>query len=197
MTGQLAINLDFFPDKPARLLGVDPRYPEIPTIASEIDEFLTTAEQIPLKELAQKAMHALEGIDRIVNSPQVEASLDSLSENLKEVRVVIRKIDNRIDPLLADMKETSDSLKQIARKSEPLPDQMEKTMVALQGAMKQAEKTLLSAQEIASEDSALVQQVDGTLREVTNTARSVRFLSDYLHRHPEALIRGKSPVEGE
>jgi len=29
------------------------------------------------------------------------------------------------------------------------------------------------------------------LRELTDTARSIRALADYLDRHPEALIRGK------
>jgi paraquat-inducible protein B len=197
VTGQLAINIDFFPDRPARLLGLDTRYPEIPTIASEIDEFLNTAEQIPLKELAQKAMSALEGIDRIVNSPKVATGLDALSESLKEVKTVVRKIDSQIDPVLANMKDASDSLQRIVRKGDTLPEQMEKSLIAVQDTMKQAEKTLASAQEIASADSTLIQQVDGTLREVGDTARSVRFLTEYLHRHPEALIHGKKVVKGE
>jgi paraquat-inducible protein B len=197
VTGQLAINLDFFPDRPALLLGLDTTYPEIPTIASEIDEFLNTAEQIPLKELAQKAMSALEGIDRIVNSPKVATGLDALSESLKEVKTVVRKIDNQIDPVLANMKDASDSLQRIVRKGDTLPEQMEKSLIAVQDTMKQAEKTLASAQEIASADSTLIQQVDGTLREVGDTARSVRFLTEYLHRHPEALIHGKKVVKGE
>jgi paraquat-inducible protein B len=197
VTGQLAINLDFFPDRPARLLGLDTRYPEIPTIASEIDEFINTAQQIPLKELAQKAMSALEGIDRIVNSPKVATGLDALSESLKEVRTVVHKIDNQIDPVLANIKDASDSLQRIVRKGDTLPEQMEKSLIAMQDTMKQAEKTLASAQEIASADSTLIQQVDGTLREVGDTARSVRFLTEYLHRHPEALIHGKKVVKGE
>jgi len=36
-----------------------------------------------------------------------------------------------------------------------------------------------------------VQQLDATLQEVSRAARSVRLLTDYLERHPEALIRGK------
>ncbi len=204
VTGQLAINLDFFPDKPVVLLGIDTRYPEIPTIASEIDEFLNTAEQIPLRELAQKAMDALEGINRIVNSPKVATGLDALSESLQEVRAVVQKIDRQIDPVLADIKpalanvkDASESLREIVRKGDALPEQMEKSLIAMQATMKQAEKTLASAEEIASADSALVQQVDGTLREVTDTARAVRFLTEYLHRHPEALIHGKKIVKGD
>jgi paraquat-inducible protein B len=35
------------------------------------------------------------------------------------------------------------------------------------------------------------QDVRKAAQEVTETARSFRALSDYLDRHPEALIRGK------
>ena len=34
ITRQLYINMDFYPDRPTKLLGLDPRYPEIPTILS-------------------------------------------------------------------------------------------------------------------------------------------------------------------
>ena len=36
-----------------------------------------------------------------------------------------------------------------------------------------------------------IQQVGSTLREVSDAARSLRVLADYLERHPEALLRGK------
>jgi paraquat-inducible protein B len=36
------------------------------------------------------------------------------------------------------------------------------------------------------------QELDTVLRELSRTARSLRVLADYLDRHPEALIRGKS-----
>jgi paraquat-inducible protein B len=32
-----------------------------------------------------------------------------------------------------------------------------------------------------------------TIRQLNEAARSIRTLTDYLDRHPEALIRGKRP----
>ena len=32
----------------------------------------------------------------------------------------------------------------------------------------------------------------GALRQLTDAARSLRSLSDYLTRHPEAILRGKA-----
>jgi paraquat-inducible protein B len=57
----------------------------------------------------------------------------------------------------------------------------------VQTALKQSEQTLQGF----SGDSHLASELNGTLREISATARSLRQLSDYLERHPESLLRGK------
>lgn len=44
---------------------------------------------------------------------------------------------------------------------------------------------------IAERDSSLQESVRETLKQLENAARSVRTLTDYLSRHPEAILRGK------
>jgi paraquat-inducible protein B len=193
VTGQLVVNLDFFPLKPAHLLGLDKRYPEIPTVASEFDELLNAAEEIPIKELMAKGMHTLDALDKIVSSPRIASSLASLDEGLKEARSTLRNVNDRIGPVLSSIKETSDAFREVAHRGEGLPDTMEKTLATMQDTMKQAEKSLAAASEVASADSDMMQQIQATLGEVSDTSRSVRFLSDYLQRHPEAVIRGRKP----
>jgi paraquat-inducible protein B len=197
VTGQLMINVDFFPDKPARFVGLDPKYPEIPTISSPLDEMLKTAQELPLKELFDRLLKSIQGIEKIANSPQMTASLDSLSESLKEARKILTKIDHEVGPLMTNLKEASSSIKTIADKSEGVPAAVEKTLATAQDALKQAEKTFLSVQNLASNNSVLVYQVDTALEEVSKASRSVRSLSDYLYRHPESLITGKKPAKGE
>jgi paraquat-inducible protein B len=197
VTGQLMINVDFFPEKPARFVGLDPKYPEIPTIPSPLDEMLKTAQELPLKELFDRLLKSIAGIEKITNSPQMTASLDSLSESLKEARKILTKVDQEIGPMMANLKETSSSFKAIADKSEGVPAAVEKTLATAQDALKQAEKTFISVQNLASNNSVLVYQVDTALEEVSRASRSVRFLSDYLYRHPESLISGKKPAKGE
>jgi paraquat-inducible protein B len=197
VTGQLMINVDFYPDKPARFVGLDTKYPEIPTVPSPLDEMLKTAQELPLKELFDRLLKSIAGIEKIANSPQMTASLDSLSESLKEARKILTKVDQEIGPMMASLKETSSSFKAIADKSEGVPAAVEKTLATAQDALKQAEKTFISVQNLASNNSVLVYQVDNALEEVSRASRSVRSLSDYLYRHPESLISGKKPAKGE
>ncbi|MBN1913697.1 MAG: MCE family protein [Candidatus Omnitrophica bacterium] len=109
LTGQLAVSLDFFPDKPARLLGLMKEYTEIPTIQSPFGELQKNIGEIPLKDIAFN----------------LQESTRSLNIALKETR------------------------------------------------------------------ETLIFDIENTLREVTQAARSVRLLAEYLEQHPEALIKGK------
>jgi paraquat-inducible protein B len=197
LTGQLMINVDFFPGKPARYIGMDKRYPEIPTVPSPLDELLKTAQELPLKELFDKLLKSIEGIEKVANSPQIGSSLESLSEGLKESRKILTKIDHEIGPMMTNLKETSDSIKAFTDKSQGVPAALEKTLATAQSSLKQAEKTFVSVQKLASDNSVLVYQLDSAMDEVAKASRSVRSLSDYIYRHPESLIKGKRAVKGE
>ena len=59
------------------------------------------------------------------------------------------------------------------------------TLVAAQDALASANRTL-------QPDSALSQSTADTMRELSRTAAAFRTLAEYLERHPEALIRGKT-----
>lgn len=61
--------------------------------------------------------------------------------------------------------------------------------------LKRATTLIESANGLVQPDSVLVSELDQALQEASGAARAVRVLADYLERHPEALIRGKSPEE--
>ncbi len=50
---------------------------------------------------------------------------------------------------------------------------------------------------IAVQNANLGYEIGRTLEQIAELSRSIRVLSDYLERHPEALLRGKSPAKGE
>jgi paraquat-inducible protein B len=54
-----------------------------------------------------------------------------------------------------------------------------------------ADQTVAAANRTLGVDATSENDLPETLRELTDTARSIRALADFLDRHPEALIRGK------
>ncbi|HTP41656.1 MAG TPA: MlaD family protein [Nitrospiria bacterium] len=69
---------------------------------------------------------------------------------------------------------------------------LRKTMADVDQTLDSAHRTLDHADTLIESNSGLNQELTNALREVDGAARSLRVLSDYLERHPEALIRGKA-----
>jgi len=180
VTGQLMIYLDFFPDKKIRLVGLEDKYPEIPTIPSSIDEILKTAEAINWKGLFDKISNAIDGIDKAVNSREFTSSIKSLDEASRELK-----------PVLLAIKDATVDIRTFIAKGDKIPKQVEQTLAVMKKTLQEAQQTLISYRELVSENSVLTNEINTTLEEVSNTVRSVRYLTDYIEQHPESLISGK------
>jgi paraquat-inducible protein B len=222
VTGQLWINLGFYPDKPVRLVGLVKDVPEIPTVPTTLEELQKTVESLPLKEIAGKLDNVVTGIDRIVNSPELQRTLANLERTSGSIDRLAKRVDSHVEPLSADVRQTLE----IARGT---LGEANKTLASARGALEQAEKTLsftegvprqvadsllatlsstrssleesrkalLEVQGLASQSTQLEYEAGSTLKEMKSLSRSIRSLTDYLERHPESLIRGKSPDTGD
>lgn len=104
-------------------------------------------------------------------SGQLEATEASLANIVKKVdRMPLQQIGDNLQKALADL---------------------DLTMVSARGTLDHAGTTFDNANSIIGPQSDQMQQISSTLEEVRRAARSVRVLTDYLERHPEALLRGK------
>jgi paraquat-inducible protein B len=68
---------------------------------------------------------------------------------------------------------------------------MTHAIASLDKTLVQADGTLKSIETLVAKDSPLSQELQESLHELSDAARSLRVLADYLERHPEALLRGK------
>ena len=198
VTGQLAVNFDFFPNKKAKLYNISKKYMEIPTIPMGLEEIAKTLQDIPYKELYEKINRSIEGISKLVNSPELAGSMKSLHEGLKESVQISKTINAQLEPTILDLRETSKTMKGAFAQAEKalsgkdgIPEQMNETLKTARSALTQAEQTLVAVQKTLGENSIVMHEIDNTLGEISNTSRSIRFLTDYLQTHPESVISGK------
>ena len=106
VTGQLMVALDFFPDRPIRLVGLDKKVNEIPTVPTTLVELTKTIQRLDIEGLFKKLEQTVDGIEKIVNSPKVTASLDSLDKTLKDFDLLLVNVNSKIDPLSASLLST-------------------------------------------------------------------------------------------
>jgi len=90
-----------------------------------------------------------------------------------------------------------DRLADILKKVDQIPfaaigKDLRKAIVDLDSTLVSARGTLDNANKMIEPNSVLGQELENTLGEVSGAARSLRLLADYLERHPEALLRGKT-----
>lgn len=233
VTGQLLVELDLHPDKPIKLVGTDTGYPEIPTIPSPLEELSKQIEEVPIEEIFKKLLAAVEGIEKIVNSPEVKGIISSLNLVAEDFRRLVRNIDDQVAPLGPGIDETLKDARQVMQNLQKLTRNLDvqvgslassieetvgdygelartvngqvavlasdigKTLEEARATMEQGRRALADAEEILGEDSPPLYELENALKEVSDAARSIRLLADYLKRHPEALLKGKGTSGGE
>ncbi len=106
VTGKLQVALGSYPDRPARLVGADQRYPEIPTIPTAVQEVTKKIEQLPLEEIVKNIATAVEGINRVVNSPDITRTIQSVSRAAEETKGLMQNLKSQVEPIFSDAQQT-------------------------------------------------------------------------------------------
>jgi paraquat-inducible protein B len=192
VTGVLYVELDLFPDSPANFyLPKDSGYREIPTQPALLQEASQTAADLVAKlrdidfdGLVDSAREAARSISELAGSPELRdaimatrdtmvrarTTLASANETLVDLRGRIGPLAGRVDGGVAQLQQTLKGL--------------DRTLVSVQG-------TLAGFDAVIDPRAPLVYQATTTLEELSDAARSVRQLADFLDRNPNALLTGR------
>jgi paraquat-inducible protein B len=159
---------------PAQLLtdGDIPRFPSAPgssnldDITAKADIFLDKLDAVPLEDIGANLKRITGNLDRIMSSPELKDSLTHLHSTLTSIDKLLHDVQPQIGPLIGKLNDAAAELSGTASALR---------QVAESGG--------------PNEDASLPEAI----RQITEAARSIKTLTDYLDRHPEALIRGKRP----
>ncbi len=195
LTGQLMIEMDFFPPSEAgpQLLkaGDFEGTPEIPTIPSRLDSVWHKISTMPVDEIANTIL----SISQQINLLLEKAELVQLVGNTNELVQQVQKAVTDFDGMLAAFKTTGAKYGRLAdglssRLNKAL-NRLDKTLDTFGAAAGEAQHTLASARSVVDRNSVTVLELNRTLREIAEAARSLRSLAGTLQRNPEALLFGK------
>ena len=200
LTGKLLVRLDMFPEEPAEFhapKGV--KVAEIPTVPStmaELTEGITGVmkkiQEMPLPEIARDLRKLLGDIDNAV------LGLDTRSFGAvgKEAQDLLANINRRVDALgpvtestIKDADQTLLDFRKFLVDTRPL-------IVNAQRAAENAARLMSTANEAIDPNSPAYRELVATLREFSNSARSIRALTDDLERNPDSILFGKASARG-
>lgn len=138
--------------------------PQIPaTPSGGLGVVVSKFEKIPISQIAQNVLDITHRVDTLVASPKLHDSVAQLDAALADAHRTMAVAGPQLTRLIASLRDTANQL-----------DQAAKTMRRTVGGTT-AQTSVVS-----------------TLRELSGAARSIRELADYLNRHPEALIKGRT-----
>ena len=197
VTGQLVVQLDFFPKSDITFhREYKDEFPEFPTIPSSLKEFTRKLEDLPLKDVLNAALHTIESLGMVINSPEFLGFISEGKGLIVDFRDLTKDLDRALPPIIKGLDgviESTDRLvKNVDRQVEPISSSFQDVASTAKASLQQAQSTLATFEEVAGKDSQVRYRLSTALKELATAARSVRDLADYLERHPEALLQGKN-----
>jgi len=163
-------------DDPSRGASLTPgiRYPQIPAatagsdtdaLVSQANDILAKINQIPFVAIGSNLQSLTAHVDALAGSPKIDDSLTHLDNSLRQLDQILADIKPKIGTLATKLNQTADEAKAAA--------------AAARGVL-------------SSEGSNQDQNLADVMRQIDQAARAIRSLADYLGRHPESLLGGKS-----
>lgn len=221
ITGQLAVQLDYFPGTPARFLSKESDIPEIPTVPSPIEELKAKLTNLPLQDIAKAALGSLNSLEELLRSPGAKTAVDDLSASLDSVRRLLVTLAPQIettlkqaDDTLSAVSRTADQatgmvkslqpnadsslrnlaqlLDQASRQSGPLIAQLRSAAKSFDALSQSAQASLFTGVGVLAARSQLRQDAEQTMRNLAAASASLRALAAELERNPNAVITGGS-----
>jgi paraquat-inducible protein B len=208
VTGLLYVGLDLFPNTPVRLVQTAEgkyQYPEIPTTPTSLEEaqdavtrIISKLEELDFKGLTKSLTETVDGVNQLVNSPDLKASLRALHQTMPKVdeallsmRKAATSIDQSVVRVTKSFEQTSDATREAMQQATLAIKQTD-------GALKAAEAVMVNANGMMDQDSPTFYELRRSMKEISAAARTLRLLSGYIERNPRALIFGKpESVDGQ
>jgi paraquat-inducible protein B len=205
VTGLLYVALDFFPDTPVRLLGLEPTIQELPTIPSDMDQLKSSLQEgmaeikkLPLGAVVAEALTVLQRIKALLELPELKQALVTLPGVMTDARQLLYKADGQVEalgPKLAGTAETAskalETLRVTMLDAQKLVRDVDGQVALLAGG---AKETLTSAKEALTAARSALGQAQKSLATLTDAATPMLKQADRTLTGTTALMGSDSAV---
>jgi paraquat-inducible protein B len=196
VTGQVSVNLDFYPDTPAELVGGG-YAPEIPTIPSDLQRIKDQIADLNLPELAEDARTALTGINQLVGelTGKLGPAADSVRQTSDAARNTMETATAAVRQLQLDASRSLGSLDHLANTAESQVQtagtDIQRLATTADRAAERAQKVMDNLNDITAQRSPMRGDLEAALRDLAASASSLRNFTHDLERNPGGTLLGR------
>ena len=182
LTGQLVVQMVFVTGAPPADVRVEDGMIVLPSqpggldsITAGLTNIVQKLEALPLDQIAANLNGTLQSVHDVTSGPELKQTLQSMATAMTSINNFVHGLDQGATPALKRLPEIAQSL---------------------QATLDRANRLLGSTDAGYGQNSEFKRDLQRLLGQVSDTARSVRLLADYLDQHPDALLRGRSMQGG-
>jgi paraquat-inducible protein B len=205
LTGQLYVDLNFHPDKPASYVALDADLSEIPTIRTTVEELTSTLESFAMDKFLADVAAISDAVNKLLSAPATQDLPRRLDATLRHLESLATRIDAQSKPILndvrddlAEMRKALQGAQSALAKVETAADRvanLASTDSKMVGNMLRASDELgnaaTSLRNLTAQDSPTIQNMNAALKEISRAADALRLLAETLEQQPDAIYRGK------
>jgi len=204
ITGQLFVEFSFEPERAEQfkhhLVEVDDMV-EIPTLASSLDQItgdlaqlIADVSALDLERLNENLNNVLENLSVVLAGIDSKGISGSVTHAAEEVSTFVGSVDfgetfESLRLALADIRATAKSFN---LEKGPMANEVAKLANQFSNSLDGLDKLVAQSRSLLEPDSNFHYELENTLRELRRAAQSIRVLTDYLERNPNALITGRA-----
>ncbi len=168
LTGQLFVNLDFYPDAEPVSAQVFQGLPEIPTLSTDIEDITRNVGDVVAK----------------INNLDIETLVSDANQTILDMQKLVRDIDLRLAGVLENLDQTMTDSRQLVGS---IDGKVVEVMESLNQTLRESRVLI----EGLDEGSVTRHQLNEMLQEIQQAARSMRRLTESIEKDPNSLIFGK------
>jgi paraquat-inducible protein B len=191
VTGILYVSLDMRPGTRAKFVAPhNSKYPEIPTVPTPIEQAqelamraLSMLGKVDLDRLLSQLAETIQRVGSLAQSPELEEAIDSMPTTIKKLGAAADSIQHLADSTGHQLEATTEAVR--------------KTTASADLTLAQTQTTLRAVRDAIGAGSPIDYQLGQTLNDLSQAARAVRELADYLNRNPSAILRGRGVLSGQ
>jgi paraquat-inducible protein B len=131
LTGQIYVDFDIHPEAPPAPVVYGGKYPVFPTVPAPLEQIRTMVnrmfdrvEKLPVEQVVQDLQETLQGANRLVNSTELQGSVNALNATLQQTKQLTTKVNRGMTPeimtMVSQTRDTMNSAEQLLNAYAPL-----------------------------------------------------------------------------
>ena len=196
LTGLLYMEVDFYQKTQPRLMDVKTRYPQIPTVPSDLESLTEQLHDMNLPELMNDLGQLAKNLKEVTDTEAFRQLPGTVNDAMLSFRTMSKKMGTSMSDMRNEFVGMAQGMEKMSRTiADGFPqtnDNINRMLETLTKTLDSMNETIELLSDTVAPDSPLIYQLERSATDLRRSARAMQDLAELLEEQPNALVSGKS-----